>query len=141
MTLDIFKSGLLGNKIEVKFHNGKKTSKDSLIKLVKLFQEKGAGEIVLNFINNDGMKNGYDFAIIDKIFSSVNVPMTVIGGAGSYDDIRKLFSKYLLIGAGAGSLFVFKGKYKAVLINYPNPAEKESLIKKYYNYETNTAIL
>jgi cyclase len=53
--------------------------------------------------------------------------MTVLGGAGSLDDIKKLISKYKIIGAAAGSLFVFKGKYKAVLINYPNREEKSRL--------------
>ena len=64
----------------------------------------------------------------------VAIPITVLGGAGSLQDIGQMINKYGIIGVAAGSLFVFKGKYKAVLINYPNSIEKESLIKKYYNY-------
>jgi len=56
--------------------------------------------------------------------------MTVLGGAGSLKDIGQLIGKYGIVGAAAGSLFVFKGVYRAVLINYPNPSEKRELIEK-----------
>jgi cyclase len=74
---------------------------------------------------------GYDLILIQKIREAIRLPMTVIGGAGTLEDIGQLIKKYGIIGAAAGSLFVFKGKYKAVLINYPNPIEKESLISAY----------
>ncbi len=91
-------------------------------------QELGAGEIVVNSIDQDGMMKGYDLNIIDKIRKSISLPMTVLGGAGSLQDIGKLINQYGIIGAAAGSLFVFKGIYKAVLINYPNWEEKDRLI-------------
>jgi cyclase len=75
---------------------------------------------------------GYDINLIDQVRKSISVPMTVLGGAGSLDDIGELISKYKIIGASAGSLFVFKGIYKAVLINYPSPIEKKALIQKYF---------
>ncbi|MOA67476.1 imidazole glycerol phosphate synthase subunit HisF [compost metagenome] len=56
--------------------------------------------------------------------------MTVLGGAGSLEDIKKVIDKHKIIGVAAGSLFVFKGKYKAVLINYPTKDEKENLLRK-----------
>jgi cyclase len=71
--------------------------------------------------------NGYDDALISLFREKTNYPMTVLGGAGKLDDIKLLISKYKIIGAAAGSLFVFKGKYKAVLINYPNREEKSRL--------------
>jgi cyclase len=55
------------------------------------------------------------------------MPLTVLGGAGSLKDIKNLISKFKIIGAAAGSLFVFKGKYRAVLINYPNRHERKPL--------------
>jgi cyclase len=55
--------------------------------------------------------------------------MTVLGGAGSLSDIGALISACGIVGAAAGSLFVFKGQYRAVLINYPAPAQKEELIR------------
>ena len=57
------------------------------------------------------------------------MPITVLGGAGTLDDIKNLISKFNIIGAAAGSLFVFKGKYKAVLINYPNRKKENSINK------------
>jgi len=61
---------------------------------------------------------GYDLALVNKVRNCINIPLTVLGGAGSSSDIIKLIETHKVIGAAAGSLFVFKGKYKAVLINY-----------------------
>jgi cyclase len=57
------------------------------------------------------------------------VPLTILGGAGSLADLRALISEFGVVGAAAGSLFVFKGIYKAVLISYPSPDEREQLIQ------------
>ena len=61
---------------------------------------------------------GYDINLVDYVRNLVSCPLTIVGGAGSQDDILNLVQKYKIIGAAAGSLFVFKGIYKAVLINY-----------------------
>jgi cyclase len=61
--------------------------------------------------------------LIEDIRDAVAVPMTVLGGAGSLSDIKQLIDRFGVMGAAAGSLFVFKGVYKAVLINYPRQAE------------------
>jgi len=111
-------------------HNGTKKTKVNLEKYVKELQRLGLGEIVINSIDNDGIMKGYDVALIEKIKPFVDVPMTVLGGAGALDDIKSLISKFGIIGCAAGSLFVFKGKYKAVLINYPNQDYKNNLINK-----------
>jgi len=71
---------------------------------------------------------GYDMELIDKIRDAISLPLTVLGGAGTLKDIGSLISKHKVIGAAAGSLFVFKGVFKAVLINYPKPSEKASLL-------------
>ena len=68
---------------------------------------------------------GYDLSLIEKVRERISVPITVLGGAGSLKDIQKLINKFKIIGASAGSLFVFKGKYRAVLINYPSIDEKK----------------
>ena len=85
------------------------------------------GEIVINSIDHDGKMNGYDIQLIDLVREATDIPMTVLGGAGSYGDIRSVISRYKTIGVAAGSLFVFKGKYKAVLISYPDKQEKKQL--------------
>ncbi len=117
---------------EIVINNGKKKTGIDPVKFVQELEELGIGEIVINSIENDGVMKGYDFNIIDKVKEVVTVPMTVLGGVGSLHDIGEVIKKHGIIGVAAGSLFVFKGKYKAVLINYPIHVEKEKLINENY---------
>ena len=112
--------------------NGEKNTGKEPVEFARQMEQLGAGEIIINSIDNDGVMKGYDLTIIDKIRNCISVPLTVLGGAGSIQDIGNLIHKYGIIGAAAGSLFVFKGVYKAVLINYPNWNEKDQLIKEYF---------
>lgn len=121
--IDVKKSGLL-QKPEVVTLNATKRSGLEPSAFAARLQELGAGEIVLNNVDRDGEMKGYDFDLIDSVRNTISTPLTVLGGAGSLDDIRSLVSRYGIIGAAAGSLFVFKGKYRAVLINYPSLEEK-----------------
>jgi cyclase len=73
---------------------------------------------------------GYDTDLISKLKPLIKTPMTVLGGAGSLDDIKNMIKKFGIIGCSAGSIFIFKGKYKAVLISYPKQEEKENIIKE-----------
>ena len=140
VVLDV-KRKKISKKYELYTHNGKQKTGLNPVEIAKKVEELGCGEIVINSIDHDGMMDGYDNKIIDAIRDVVSIPITVLGGAGSIEDIGQMINKHGIIGAAAGSLFVFKGKYKAVLINYPNPIEKELLIKKYYKYETNPSII
>lgn len=130
VVLDV-KKKLFGSKYEIFTHNGTRKTGESPIEFAIKMEKLGAGEIVINSIDNDGVMKGYDFNLIDKIKESISIPLTVLGGAGSHDNIGELISKHPIIGASAGSLFVFKGKYRAVLINYPNYEEKQKILEKY----------
>lgn len=123
--LDIKKKMLGG--YEIYTHNGKKATGLNPFEFAMKLQQLGVGEIVINSIDQDGVMKGYDMPLIDKIREKISIPLTVLGGAGSLDDIKKVVAKHGIIGVGAGSLFVFKGIYKAVLINYPNRKEKEEI--------------
>lgn len=125
VVLDV-KKKLFGG-YEIYTHNGKKATGLNPFEFAALAEQLGAGEIIINSIDQDGLMKGYDFDLIDKIRQKVSLPLTVLGGAGSLNDIEKLINKHKIIGAAAGSLFVFKGVYKAVLINYPTRAEKENM--------------
>ncbi len=120
------KRKLLGN-YEINVHNAKKQTGINPIEFVKLVEKFGAGEIVINSIDEDGVMKGYDYKIINKIRDNISIPITALGGAGTLEDIKDLISVHKTIGAAAGSLFVFKGVYKAVLINYPDYKERISL--------------
>jgi len=124
--MDVKKSGLLG-RYEVFTHKGTKKVGRNPVEMACQLAALGAGEILLNSIDRDGTMKGYDLTLIDSVRNAVRLPMTVLGGAGSLDDMRALVDRYGAIGAAAGSLFVFKGKYRAVLIQYPQPTEKDLL--------------
>lgn len=125
VVLDV-KKKLFGG-YEAYTHNGKKSTGINPFKFIEEAHKLGAGEIVINSIDQDGVMKGYDMSLIEKARQMTSLPMTVLGGAGSLDDIKKVIEKHHIIGVSAGSLFVFKGVYKAVLINYPTKQEKEKL--------------
>ncbi len=114
---------------EVYTHNGTKSTGKNPFEFASQMEKLGAGEIVVNSIDQDGMMKGYDLNLVEKMRKAVTLPLTVLGGAGMLEDIGQLIRSYGVIGAAAGSLFVFKGVYKAVLINYPNWQEKDELIE------------
>ena len=122
------KKNFLG-KYEIFIENGKKKVNKDFFKTLSEIEAFGAGEIVINSIDNDGKMTGYDLKLMDKVRSKVSMPITALGGAGSQSDIVKLINEFKIIGAAAGSLFVFKGIYKAVLINYLDD-ETKNLIRK-----------
>ncbi len=126
VVLDVRKK-LLGG-YEVYTHNGKVNTKHDPFKLVKQFEQLGAGEIVVNSIDKDGQMKGYDHDLVRRIREATSLPVTILGGAGSLSDIGQLIREHGVIGAAAGSLFVFKGVYRAVLISYPTANEKDQLV-------------
>lgn len=114
-------------KYEIWTHNGNTHTGMSPIEFAQKMQSRGAGEVVINSIDNDGVMKGYDLTLARAVRESVTLPITVLGGAGSLKDIGELIDKFGIVGAAAGSLFVFKGIYRAVLINYPSRSEKDAL--------------
>jgi cyclase len=129
VVLDIRKSGLL-RRAEIVTHNGTRKTGIDPATIIREATRLGAGEIVVNNVDRDGLMEGYDLELIERLRRETSLPMTVLGGAGSLDHIAELWQAQGTIGAAAGSLFVFKGKYRAVLINYPNPNEKAALLAR-----------
>lgn len=131
VVLDVKKKKMSG-KYEIYTHNGTIATGIDPIIFVKKAEELGAGEIVINSIDQDGVMRGYDKTLITKIREVISIPLTVLGGASSLEDIGQIIQEHGIIGLAAGSLFVFKGKFRAVLINYPVYQEKQNLLDKYY---------
>lgn len=123
------KTGLLRSGIEVVTHNASRSHKIAPLDLAIQLQEAGAGEIVLNSVDRDGMMHGYDLDLAARFRAELSVPLTVLGGAGSLEDMTALFNCCGIVGAAAGSLFVFKGARRAVLINYPDTARKDGIYR------------
>jgi imidazole glycerol-phosphate synthase subunit HisF len=117
------------NKYEVYTDNGNQNAKTDPFTLAKKMEEMGAGEILINSIDRDGMMQGYDLELLSKLTLTASVPIIACGGASTMED----FSKAIHCGASAvaaGSMFVFHGKHKAVLINYPSQSELKLLFSK-----------
>lgn len=126
--LDVRKTGRPGC-YEVFTHNGKRGTGLEPGALAAAVAANGAGEILVNAIDRDGMLTGYDLDLIDLIRRSVTTPITALGGVGNFDHIKALIDRHHVIGAAAGSLFVFKGRLRAVLINYPRREQKDALCR------------
>jgi cyclase len=117
------------NKAQVVTYNANNYTGLSPSDFAQQCEKLGAGELVINSVDRDGMMSGFDLKLIKEIRESVSIPMTILGGAASLQDISAAIKQFGVIGVAAGSLFVFKGKYKAVLINYPNSIEKEEVLR------------
>ncbi|MDC1190417.1 AglZ/HisF2 family acetamidino modification protein [Gammaproteobacteria bacterium] len=130
VVLDIRKrQRLMSSKYEVCTHNARQSHTTDFLTLISEFQKQGAGEIVINSVDRDGIMKGYDLELAAKVKSLAKVPVTFLGGAGSLEDLSSLVSLAGIVGAAAGSLFVFKGKYRAVLITYPDRHLKNMIFK------------
>ncbi|MES3013531.1 MAG: AglZ/HisF2 family acetamidino modification protein [Pseudomonadota bacterium] len=117
-----------GSGYEVHTHNGTRATGLEAVEFARRAAAAGAGEIVINSIDRDGQMKGYDLDLVRRVREAVTLPMTVLGGAGSLTDIGALVREFGIVGAAAGSLFVFKGVYRAVLINYPSRRDKDALL-------------
>lgn len=124
------KTGLFSKGYELCTHNAKTAHKLDPVVFARQLQEAGAGEIVINSVNHDGEMKGYDIELAKQVRAALNVPVTVLGGAGSLEHIGDLLKACGVIGAAAGSLFVFKGQYRAVLISYPTPQQKDAICRE-----------
>ena len=114
------KASIFGSRYQVLTNNGKTKHNINLIDLVNKAHKLGAGEIVFNSVDLDGSMNGFDLNFIKSLKGKVLLPATFLGGCGSYEDMRKISEIWGTAGIAAGSFFVFKGKYRAVLISYPS---------------------
>ena len=126
VVVDIKLNGFM-RRAEVVSVNGTVGSGLAVADWISYIQELGVGEISLNFVDRDGTMDGYDLDFFASIYPLIHCPCTIIGGAGSINDLSALFRRYGLVGAGVGSLFVYKGRFRAVLINYPDPVTKGKL--------------
>lgn len=115
--LDVKKT-LLG-RYELYTHSGSKKRSVSLPDQIANFERLGVGEILVNAIDRDGVMGGYDTALVKAVSSRCSIPVIACGGAGSLDDLAAGVAQGGASAVAAGSMFVYKGVHRAVLINYP----------------------
>lgn len=120
--LDVRRAANGADGYDVFVSRGSRKVGSGLEDLCQTAERNGAGEIILNSIDRDGTMTGYDLELATLVRRAVRCPLTILGGAGSVNDIAALEKAVGVIGAAAGSMFVFKGKNRAVLINYARPA-------------------
>lgn len=105
-------------------HKNKKTNKTiDIFKFIKEIELLGVGEILINDVEKDGMYSGYNIDFLNNVSELVGVPVIGCGGARDLQDIKELINHTGCTAAAAGSMFVFYGKHKAVLITYPEEKE------------------
>lgn len=107
-------------KYSVYSKSGTKNSKKDVEAVAIEMQNAGAGEVIIQSIEKDGAMNGYDIEMIKRISSALTIPVIALGGAASISDIEEGHNTAYANGLAAGSFFVFKGKHRGVLIQYPN---------------------
>ena len=120
VTLDVRRNRLMGG-YSVYTRNGQDRQKVNLLEFCQQAVELGAGEIVINSVDRDGEMIGYDLELARKVHAAVSTPLTMLGGAGMLEHLQELIDAVGVVGAAAGSMFVFKGPYRAVLISYARP--------------------
>ena len=103
--------------------SGSKSTVFSPVEFAHLMEKNGAGELVIQSIDKDGMMEGYDIELIKSISTSVSVPVVALGGAGKKEDLIEAYQKGHANGLAAGSLFIYQSKKRGVLINYPDKNE------------------
>jgi cyclase len=108
-------------------YSGKKATRYDPVSFAKLMEEHGAGEIIINSIERDGMMDGYDIQLIRKVSEAVRIPVVALGGAGVKEDLRKAVVEGYASAVAAGSMFVYHGPRRAVLVNYPEKKELANL--------------
>ena len=123
-----YKPRLLSKNCDVWTHNGTRNTKRNVLDVALEMQQLGAGEIVINSIDHDGRMKGYDVSLASKLRGIISIPMTVLGGGGALEHMRDVVAECGVVGVAAGSYFVFKGPYRAVLISYPSDLQKDEVV-------------
>lgn len=98
-------------------------TKETALDAARRAEAAGAGELLLYSVDRDGTMQGYDVAMVREVATAVRIPVIACGGASSVTDMARVIKEGRAASAAAGSLFVFQGKHRAVLITYPDEGE------------------
>lgn len=110
-------------------HSNKRASRFDPVDYAKLMQDQGAGELIVQSMDQDGVMQGYDLALIKAVSEAVSIPVVALGGAGSMSHILSACRDGFASAVGAGSLFVYQSSKRGVLINYPSRSDIRTLFR------------
>ena len=125
VSIDAYKKKF--GKLQSYVLSGSKSTSLTPKEFAMILEANGAGEIILNSINQDGLMKGYDIPMIKSVSESVSIPVVALGGAGSLADLKRVIHEGYASAAAAGSMFVYHGTRNAVLINYPSKEELNNM--------------
>lgn len=109
-------------------HGGRNATNLDPVQLAVQMEQHGAGEILVNSIDRDGTMAGYDVELIKNVSSAVSIPVIACGGAGKLEDFGIAVKQGGAAGVAAGSMVVYHGRNRAVLINFPTRSELQSVL-------------
>jgi len=107
-------------------NSGRDAFSYSPIEFAQIAEQQGAGEIIIQSIEKDGTMSGFDIKLIKEVSKSVTIPVVALGGAGSVEHLHEAYRYGSANALAAGSMFVFQGPKKGVLINYLEADELSS---------------
>ena len=125
VSMDVKKT--LFGKYEVYVKGGRNRLKIDPVAYAKRAEDLGAGEILLNSVDRDGVMEGYDLELIKRVTEAVSLPVIACGGAGRIEDFSQAVKQGGASAVAAGSMVVFQGRQRGVLINFPSPSELKGI--------------
>lgn len=106
-------------RVQTRIYGGSKATDQDPADFALLMEKQGAGELIIQSIDKDGTMEGYDIDLVRRISEAVTIPVVALGGAGNQEDMKKVFKEGHASAMAAGSMFIYHGPRKAVLVNYP----------------------
>ncbi len=126
VSIDVATKMFRGKAVYVE--GGRRNTRVPPVEFAQRAEELGAGEIILNSVDRDGMMQGYDLEMLRSVVDAVNIPVVAVGGAGEPMHFQQAVEQAGVSAVAAGSMFVFQGPHRAVLINMPERSQLEQTL-------------
>ena len=124
---DVWQSSFNKKNYHIYTSNGSRKESIDLHSALKLAENCGVGEIIINSINQDGTRDGYDHKLAKLVYDTTSVPVIITGGASNFDEASDLTKSYPGFAAAGSTIFMLKGRFDAVLVQYPEIHERKNL--------------
>lgn len=116
-------------KPKVSYQNATKNIDTTIEEFVMLMEQMGAGELIIQSVDNDGMQSEYDITLINRISKIATIPIVALGGAKNYDSMNALMQNTVVNGLAAASMFIYHGNRNGILISYPTSKDKKAILQ------------